>query len=310
MPTRESFIVCACSECITPGSDGILRQQGVKWPSKSYAGHANRIMQQRCSQMRLVAEAAASNDPSSITPDHEFSEAAEQLSASLFSLTLADEGPQQGSRFNKLWNGRTEVQMESNGNIPVPDVPAISYIAEGVSRLVQSNYDATSAVALQPVGAEDRNNSSVSPLSAAISVPAATSQFQSITMLSRDFSTLTINNEGEKRENNHRTTTALQVLDAIEKRIVACQNRVTEIASIVVLCELEIEFGELSSAFEKVRRRTPGIDRRKAAIIVRLAELSDRIMEKRGVMPEPTDIPVSYSSGGTIYHASDFTNSI
>ena len=99
---------------------------------------------------------------------------------------------------------------------------------------------------------------------------------------------------------DHRTESALLLLDRIEKRIVTCAANLPNVTP-STLPDFRQELSDLRKAISDVRRRVPAIEQRKVELLDVLTQLQRRV-ENLEEQPAASINPVIFDSGKPLAH--------
>jgi hypothetical protein len=137
-----------------------------------------------------------------------------------------------------------------------------------------------------------------------------------------------IKDKSRKQQMNRCTTQALEVLSAVESQIpalrdrlntgmlaeytvnVAIQSDIAQTEAHAALQEITSTAVKLRTGLERVNRRLPSVDQRKAEISQQLDALEARITEIKAIMPELKKQPLQFNTGNNLLkHTSQPANS-
>lgn len=299
MPERSSFVVCKCPECLERGgSDPKGNPRGFQVANSQFPAHRNRVKNAARRARMPTVEDQSTSDIASTVPAETYSEEVDALTAQLFGTTFADEGPELSHQPNKLWISRSEFQSESSQPHGPPQAPDFSDISATVSRLSLLTIPTSD---VPPLNRRRPGPSSRTPQEDELEVEPLV---PALAALALDAAGDTkIKPTLHRKEINRLDSRALEVLGAIRLEIQLCRPVIMDKPTLDDLKQVEILIHRLTLDLAKVTRQTTSVKALRVAVSKELAELSDRVAEKRVLQPEPTNTPVQFVSGTTCYDA-------
>ena len=103
----------------------------------------------------------------------------------------------------------------------------------------------------------------------------------------------------DKREKNHRTVKAKQILESINAQICASLDKLSNKPTHELLQEVESKIGHMHSALEKITRTTWSLVEAKRKTSSEIQRLEARVLHWRAFIPTPPQVPLDVPNGTT-----------
>jgi len=189
----------------------------------------------------------------------------DDVAARFLAVSLNDEGPDVNSHNHGLWMSRAAFQEECRRTDSVPDRPADVPMGDILNSLTHLTH-----------------------------VSSTTPPMRSRSPLSR------IERAKLKKERNFSTKKVHEVFDGVDKQITTLSAELdafTRSPTHKAFTDINSKLTSMQAVFERNKRSTESLDKKKASLIPRLIALQDRIQELRHFLPPEDDGPREYPCG-------------
>ncbi|KAF9221460.1 hypothetical protein BS17DRAFT_768732 [Gyrodon lividus] len=257
MPASLSSLKqCSCEECIEKGGAGVDRKpKGMLMEARLLATHL------KCVKDKHTAWNAPTSAPSPNSSTN-----MDQIAGQLFALTLTDDGPK--SLTSKLWNSCTEFQQtgpNSSTITQLPDPLSISDITNSLNHLrfkTTAQAVPSSSPSLSPLSPQSRSLVSSQPNNAATLPPHYSPAL------------LVSGCRLSKKDHNHHTVKALQILSNIKSHVQCCYRLLLNSSSYQ---DMKHQLATLRQAIDRVNRATESVKAQKKRLPAMLDDLGSQI---------------------------------
>jgi hypothetical protein len=233
------------------------------------------------------------------------------ISVQMLALTLTDDGPDVNAQHCNMQTSRSKSDSTSDEHLPdVCASPSMDAVIDSFGRLM-SLYDPIANSTVESSTGPSLDTSSIDDTS-----PSRTSALKTVRGHMGD--------KSKKQQASRCTTKALDVIAAVEAQVPMLRDKLNagtlaafpangivldeaaQMEARAALRDVESMLIKLRSGLEKVNRRLPSVDQRKAAICTQLDAIEGRITELKVVIPGLKEQPLHFSTGNILfYHTSN-----